>query len=67
MRSSMRHGSGAASVDPCGERGEFHTFAYAGPMFPRPIPIRTGLIVERDGYVFADVELVVQSSSSRAQ
>jgi uncharacterized protein (TIGR00290 family) len=44
-----------ASIDPCGERGEFHTFAYRGPMFRRPIPIETGIIVERDGYFFADL------------
>ncbi len=43
------------SVDPCGERGEFHTFAYAGPMFTRPIAIEPGIIVERDGFVFADL------------
>jgi uncharacterized protein (TIGR00290 family) len=43
------------SVDPCGEQGEFHTFAHAGPMFRRPINIRTGEIVERDGFVFADL------------
>jgi uncharacterized protein (TIGR00290 family) len=42
-------------VDPCGERGEFHTFAYRGPMFSRPIPIESGIIVHRDGYVFADL------------
>jgi diphthamide synthase (EF-2-diphthine--ammonia ligase) len=46
-----------ASVDPCGERGEFHSFAYAGPMFSRPIPIKSGEVVERDGFVFADVQL----------
>ena len=44
-----------ASVDPCGERGEFHSFAYAGPMFSAPIAIRSGEILERDGFVFADV------------
>ena len=44
-----------ASVDPCGERGEFHSFAYAGPMFSRPIPIQSGEVVHRDGFVFADV------------
>jgi uncharacterized protein (TIGR00290 family) len=44
-----------ASIDPCGERGEFHSFAYAGPMFSRPIPIESGEVVERDGFVFADV------------
>jgi uncharacterized protein (TIGR00290 family) len=44
-----------ASVDPCGERGEFHTFAYAGPMFRHDLAVRVGEIVERDGFVFADV------------
>jgi uncharacterized protein (TIGR00290 family) len=43
------------SVDPCGERGEFHTFAYAGPMFARAIPIETGVTLERDGFVFTDL------------
>jgi uncharacterized protein (TIGR00290 family) len=44
-----------AGVDPCGERGEFHTFAYDGPMFQAPVAISTGEIVERDGFVFADL------------
>lgn len=44
-------------VDPCGERGEFHTFAHAGPMFDRPIPIVPGEVVTRDGFVFADLKL----------
>jgi uncharacterized protein (TIGR00290 family) len=44
-----------AGVDPCGENGEFHTFAWAGPMFARPIAVRTGRIVARDGFVFADL------------
>jgi diphthamide synthase (EF-2-diphthine--ammonia ligase) len=44
-------------IDPCGENGEFHSFAYAGPMFSAPIPNRLGEIVSRDGFVFADVEL----------
>ena len=51
------------SVDPCGERGEFHSFAYAGPMFSAPIPILSGEIVERDGFVFADVLPITQSMS----
>jgi uncharacterized protein (TIGR00290 family) len=42
-------------VDPCGERGEFHTFAYAGPMFRQPIALETGVVVERDGFVFGDL------------
>ena len=45
-----------AGVDPCGERGEFHTFAFAGPMFRHPIDIENGEIVERDGFVFADLK-----------
>ncbi len=44
-------------VDPCGERGEFHSLAYAGPMFERPLHVQTGEVVERDGFVFADVHL----------
>jgi uncharacterized protein (TIGR00290 family) len=43
------------SADPCGERGEFHSFVHAGPMFAEPIAIRTGDVVERDGFVFCDV------------
>lgn len=44
-----------AGVDPCGERGEFHTFAFEGPMFDAPIRTRAGEISERDGFVYADV------------
>ena len=43
------------SVDPCGENGEFQTFASAGPMFSRPIQVSVGDVVERDGFVFADL------------
>ena len=46
-----------ASVDPCGERGEFHTCVTAGPMFAKPVEVRPGEVVERDGFVFADVVL----------
>lgn len=44
-----------AAVDPCGERGEFHTFVHAGPVFDAPIPVTTGITVERDGFVYADL------------
>ena len=44
-----------AGIDPCGENGEFHTFVSAGPMFRAPIPVRCGDVVERDGFVFADM------------
>jgi uncharacterized protein (TIGR00290 family) len=46
-----------AGVDLCGESGEFHTCVYAGPMFQREIRIESGEVVERDGFVFADVKL----------
>jgi len=42
-------------VDPCGENGEFHTYACQGPMFSKPIAIQRGEVVERDGFVFADL------------
>jgi diphthamide synthase (EF-2-diphthine--ammonia ligase) len=42
-------------IDHCGERGEFHTFAYGGPMFAHPIDVDGGEVVERDGFVFADL------------
>lgn len=44
-----------AGVDPCAENGEFHSFAFAGPEFAEPLDIRIGEIVDRDGFVFADV------------
>lgn len=46
-----------ADVDPCGENGEFHTCVTAGPMFSRPLPVRVGEVVTRDGFVFADLTL----------
>ena len=46
-----------ARIDPCGERGEFHTCAVAGPMFSKRIGVRIGDTVERDGFVFSDVLL----------
>ncbi len=42
-------------VDPCGENGEFHTFAFDGPMFSRPLRIQVGETVERGGFVFTDL------------
>jgi uncharacterized protein (TIGR00290 family) len=44
-----------AGVDPCGERGEFHTFVWDAPGFSSPIGVDVGEIVERDGFVFADL------------
>jgi uncharacterized protein (TIGR00290 family) len=44
-----------SSVDPCGERGEFHTFVWNAPMYRTPIRCRTGEVVTRGGFVFCDV------------
>jgi uncharacterized protein (TIGR00290 family) len=44
-----------AGIDPCGENGEFHSFVYDAPVFSRVIEVRGGEVVERDGFVFADV------------
>jgi uncharacterized protein (TIGR00290 family) len=52
------------TADPCGENGEFHTFVCAGPMFTRQIPIKSGEVVTRDGFVFADLLLMTNESRS---
>jgi uncharacterized protein (TIGR00290 family) len=44
-----------ASVDPCGENGEFHTFVHAGPIFEAPIAVERGEVVIRDGFAFQDL------------
>jgi uncharacterized protein (TIGR00290 family) len=52
-----------SSIDPCAERGEFHTCSYDGPMFNHPLAVETGITVERDGYVFTDL-CIIRSASS---
>ena len=47
-----------SSVDPCGERGEFHTCVTAGPMFSSALRIEPGEVVEREGFLFGDLTLV---------
>ena len=44
-----------AGIDPCGENGEFHTFAWDGPMFGRPVRVRSLGVAERGGFVYADL------------
>jgi uncharacterized protein (TIGR00290 family) len=44
-----------SAVDPCGENGEFHTFVFAGPVFHKPISVRTGEILERDSFIYCDL------------
>jgi uncharacterized protein (TIGR00290 family) len=51
------------AVDPCGENGEFHTFAHAGPMFHRPIDVQPGDVVTRDPFVFRDLCPIPAASS----
>jgi uncharacterized protein (TIGR00290 family) len=53
-------------VDPCGENGEFHTCVLAGPMFRDKIHAMVGEIVERDGFCFADLDLVRRGEASRS-
>jgi uncharacterized protein (TIGR00290 family) len=52
------------SVDPCGERGEFHSFAYRGPMFRNSIAVERGEVVDRDGFVFADLTCPISRPAS---
>jgi len=46
-----------STADPCAERGEFHSCAWAGPMFQAPLDLEVGEIVDREGFVFADLKL----------
>ena len=50
-------------ADPCGENGEFHTFVFDGPIFKSPIPVRTGEIVNRDGFIFCDLQLAMEEAT----
>ena len=54
-------------VDPCGERGEFHTFVVAGPMFDSPIPVEAGERVEDGDFRFADLRFARGASPERVQ
>ena len=54
-------------VDPCGEKGEFHSFVYAGPMLSEEIPVSVGESVVRDQFVFADLNLVALATIPLSQ
>lgn len=56
-----------AGADPCGENGEFHSFAWDGPAFRRPVPVCVGEVVERDGFVFADLLAAPESAPDDAR
>ena len=50
------------TADPCGENGEFHTFVYDGPIFRKPVAVRMGEVVERDGFWFCDLDTTVETA-----
>ena len=54
-----------AGVDPCGEKGEFHSCVVAGPMFSRRIDVSVGETVERGGFVYTDLILRSEQSEPR--
>jgi uncharacterized protein (TIGR00290 family) len=58
-----------ASVDPCGENGEFHTVVVGGPMFEKNLDVTVGPIVVKERFVFADVSLrpLTQTIRSRTR
>ena len=53
-------------ADPCGERGEFHTFVWDGPMFRRPVPIAAAAPSARGGFVFAELSLEGEGDTTDA-
>jgi diphthamide synthase (EF-2-diphthine--ammonia ligase) len=53
------------TIDPCGEKGEFHSCVYAGPMFRTPIRLEPGEIVKREPFVWRDLELVEAGLQTR--
>lgn len=46
-----------ASVDPCGENGEFHSFVFDGPLFKKPVRFSLGDVVLRDSFYFRDLTM----------
>jgi uncharacterized protein (TIGR00290 family) len=53
-----------STVDPCGERGEFHTCVYDGPMFSNPVELELGEIVNRDEFIYADFKPCAEQPQS---
>jgi uncharacterized protein (TIGR00290 family) len=53
-----------ATIDRCGENGEFHTCVYAGPMFAQPLPLTTGERVRRDPFVWSDLLLEAHTGTT---
>ena len=53
-----------ASVDPCGENGEFHTCVYDGPMFHELMDLEPGRLETREPFTWADLTLRAQVTST---
>jgi uncharacterized protein (TIGR00290 family) len=53
-------------IDPCGENGEFHSFVYDGPGFAWPVPVELGEVLERDGFIFADLNIRAKALAGQA-
>jgi uncharacterized protein (TIGR00290 family) len=53
-------------IDPCGERGEFHTCVYGGPMFGKNLSVELGERVVRDGFAFSDLTLTEEGCVARS-
>lgn len=47
--------AGREEVDPCGERGEYHSFVWDGPLFRQPVEFRVGEAEEREGHRYLDL------------
>jgi uncharacterized protein (TIGR00290 family) len=51
-------------VDVCGERGEYHSFAFAGPLFRKPILLRSGEPFEMENHLIQELALAPKESRS---
>lgn len=56
---------GVPSVDPCGEKGEYHSFAFGGPLFARPLEMREKGRIEMEGHLLLDFDLIAPDASSK--
>ena len=54
----------APGVDPCGEKGEYHSFAFGGPLFARSLEMREKARIEMEGHALLDFDLVARAQAS---
>ncbi|HET9192741.1 MAG TPA: hypothetical protein VFO21_07670 [Vicinamibacterales bacterium] len=55
-----------ATVDPCGENGEFHTCVYDGPMFHELMDLEPGRLESRSPFTWAELTLRLRSGQARS-